>query len=288
MSAFDYRTMTGRNIGFVTEAEQERLRTGRVFVCGTGGMGGACLQALARAGVGAFEIADLDRFEVSNLNRQVFCTMKDLGRAKTEVTAERLREIQPEIVVQVHDERWLEALDGNLARCGVVVNGMDDIAAGVRLYRAARERGRTVIDAHSSTLPSVFVVAPGRPTPEERLAWPTRGLAPERFTPAMIDACRRAEIEYVLVHSSTANHVDRVIAGEIAAGTRARISFAPMVITTGNLMAYEAIAALTGRPHAADHRGWFLNPYTGRIERPRAWPMAQLRRALVRRFLEGA
>ena len=288
MSPFDYRQMTQRNLGFVTEAEQERLRSGRVFVCGTGGMGGACLQSLARAGVGAFEIADFDTFEVSNLNRQVFCTVDVLGRQKVEVTAERLRQIHPDVVIQTHGERWFDDLDGILARCAVVVNGMDDIAAGVRLYRSARARGRTVIDAHSSTLPSVFVVKAGDPTPEERLKWPTRGIEPARFTPAMLDACKRAEIEYVLVHSSTANHVDRTIAGEIALGKRPRISFAPMVITTGNLMAYEVIAALTGRPHSADHRGWFLNPYTGRIERPRAWPVAALRRALVRRFLDGA
>jgi molybdopterin/thiamine biosynthesis adenylyltransferase len=288
VSGFDYRQMTTRNLGFITEAEQQRLRAARVFVCGAGGMGGACLQSLARAGVGAFEIADIDTFELSNLNRQVFCTVDVLGRAKTEVTAERLRAIHPDVVVQTHGERWLDALEDILSRCGVVVNGMDDIAAGIQLYRAARRHDLTMVDAHSSTLPSVFVVRAGEPTPEERLQWPTRGVEAGRFTPAMLDACRRAEIEYVLVHSSTGNHVDHAIAKEIDAGKRARISYAPMVITTGNLMAYEAIAALTGRPHSADHRGWFFNPYTGRIERPRAAPVAFLRRALVRRFLNGA
>src|SRR4029078_8161096 len=49
MSPFDYAEMTRRNIGFVTEAEQAKLRAARVFVCGTGGMGGACLQSLVRA-----------------------------------------------------------------------------------------------------------------------------------------------------------------------------------------------------------------------------------------------
>ena len=285
--AFDYRAMTSRNIGFVTEDEQQRLRAGRVFVCGTGGMGGACLQSLARAGVGAFEIADFDSFEVSNLNRQVFCTLDVLGRSKVEVTAERLRGINPAIEVRVHGERWLDDLEGILSRCRVVVNGMDDIAAGVRLYRAARDRGATVIDAYPSTLPSVIVVRPTDPRPEERLRYPTLGVAHDRFTPEMIAACRLAEIEHVLVHSSTADHIAPGVAAEIIAGTRPRISFAPMVITTGNLLAYEAIAALCGRPHAADARGWFLNPHTGRIERPRSAWVAALRRAVVRRSLAG-
>jgi len=284
---FDYAEMTRRNIGFVTEAEQARLRAGRVFVCGTGGMGGACLQSLVRAGVGAFEIADFDVFEVSNLNRQVFATLETMGRPKVEVTAERLRAINPEIEVKAHGANWLDDLGGILARCQVVVNGMDDILAGIRLYRAARETKATVIDAYSSTLPSVIVVTPNDPRPEERLRYPTVGIPHERITPPMVEACKLAEVEYVLIHSSTATHLDLTIAGEILAGKRARISFAPMVITTGNLLAYEAIAALCGRPAAADCRGWFLDPYSGRIERPRRAPVAAIRRRIVRRFLKS-
>jgi hypothetical protein len=287
VTGFDYAGMVRRNIGFVTEGEQQRLRTGRVFVCGVGGMGGACLQSLARAGVCAFEIADFDRFELSNLNRQVFATLPDLGRSKVEVTAQRLREINPEIELRVHGPEWLESLDEILSRCSLVVNAMDDIGAGIRLYRAARERGATVIDAYTSTLPSVIVVGPGDPRPEERLGYPTVGHAPDRFTREMLDACRLAEVEYVLVHSSTGDTIDPSIAGEILAGKRARISFAPMVITTGNLMAYEAVAGLTGRRSATDCRGWFLNPHTGRSERPRQALVAAVRRRAVRRFLRS-
>ena len=287
MKPFDYQEMTQRNIGFVTDAEQQRLRMGRVFVCGTGGMGGACLQSLVRAGVGGFEIADFDSFELSNLNRQVFATLPSLGRLKVEVTAERLHEINPEIDVQIHSADWLSELGSILSRCRVVVNAMDDVAAGIQLYRAARLAGATVIDAYSSTLPSLIVVGPRDPRPEERLAFPTRGIEPHRFAPEILAACRLAEIEHVLVHSSTAAGLDLKIAGEIIAETRARISFAPMVITTGNLMAYAVIAELCGRPAPADCRGWFLNPHDGRIERPRWAPIAAFRRRLVRRFLTG-
>jgi hypothetical protein len=63
------------------------------------------------------------------------------------------------------------------------------------------------------------------------------------------------------------------------------MSFAPMVILTGQLMAYEVTAALLGRTHGADNQGWFLNPYRGRVERPRSAPVAAAMRPLVRRFL---
>jgi tRNA A37 threonylcarbamoyladenosine dehydratase len=77
--SFTYDELVGRNLGFVTAAEQERIRTTPVFVCGVGGMGGACVQSLVRAGVGRLAIADVDRFEVSNLNRQVFATLSTVG-----------------------------------------------------------------------------------------------------------------------------------------------------------------------------------------------------------------
>lgn len=68
-NAFDYAAFTTRNIGFVSETEQRLIKSAKVFICGTGGMGGAALMALARAGLGHVIIADLDAFEVSNLNR---------------------------------------------------------------------------------------------------------------------------------------------------------------------------------------------------------------------------
>src|SRR5207248_700291 len=87
---FDYDAMTGRNIGFVTDSEQRLLRSGRVFICGVGGMGSAAAMSLARAGIGRFAIADFDCFETSNLNRQVFAFNDTLGADKTWVTRDRL------------------------------------------------------------------------------------------------------------------------------------------------------------------------------------------------------
>ena len=94
------------------------------------------------------------------------------------------------------------------------------------------------------------------------------------------------ELEYVLVHSNSAKHVDLDIARDLMLGRRKRMSFAPMVITTGNLMAFEAVKLILGRHPSADEHGYFFNPWAMRIERPRSAPVAWLLRALVRRFLK--
>jgi hypothetical protein len=286
-TGFHYEEMTGRNRGFITEAEQQRLRETPVFVCGVGGMGGAAVQTLVRTGVGRIAIADFDRFEVSNFNRQVFATLASAGQEKTDAVAHALRDINPELDLRVYGREWTAELDAILATHRVVINGMDDIAAGIHLYRRARERGATVIDAYSAPLPSVFVTRPADRRPEERLGYPTRDTAWDRLTAEHITACKLAEASYVMVHSSSARQFDLGVAAEMFAGRRPRASFAPMVILTGTLMASEAVKVALGRPGVADGRGRFFNPWTLAIERPRPRLVAAILRPWVRRRLEA-
>jgi molybdopterin/thiamine biosynthesis adenylyltransferase len=282
---FDYAVMTHRNAGFVTEAEQARLRATPVFVCGVGGMGGAAVQSLARAGMERLAIADMDVFEVSNLNRQVFADLHTVGKGKVEATVERLAAINPGLRPVTFGPEWTDRLDEILAEYKVVVNGMDDLAAGIHLYRKAREHGATVIDAYTSPLPSVTLVRPGDPQPEERLGFPTIGKRWDALSVADADACKMAEATYVMVHSSSAEHIDLGFAAEMLAGKRSRPSFAPMVILTGNLMAYEAVKLALGKPSGVDFRGCFYNPWTLEVERPKPAPVAWLRLQVVRRKL---
>jgi hypothetical protein len=282
---FSYEEFTNRNIGFVTQAQQARLRDATVFICGTGGMGGACIMALARAGVGRLIIADLDTFAISNLNRQVFAFMGTVGREKAEATRDICLTINPQMQIEVHGKGWPEHATSAIRDSAIVVNGTDDLGASLLLYRTARELGRTVIDAYASPLPSVYVTRPSDPMPEQRLGYPTPGTAWDAITPEQRATAFLREAEYVVLNSSSRHHVDLAMAGEVAAGKRSRMSFAPMVVTTGMLMAYEVVAGILGTTHGADCRGWFFNPYKGRVERPRNALVAALLRPLVRRFM---
>ncbi|MDR2214401.1 MAG: ThiF family adenylyltransferase [Nevskiaceae bacterium] len=266
---FDYDAMTTRNIGFLTPDEQAALRRTRVFVCGTGGMGGACLQSIVRAGVERLIIADMDSFELSNLNRQVFAALADVGHDKADVTRRKLLDINPQLQLEVHGAEWVDHLDQILADCKIIVNGMDDVAAGIHLYRKAREHGATVIDAYSAPLPSVTVVAPSSPRPEERLEFGTAHLHWRQIDKHHVDRCKLQEMLYVAVNSSSIHHFKMQYAAEVFAGKRSRPSLAPMVITTGNLMAFEVLRLMTGRAASTDCRGYFFNPWDQRVERPR-------------------
>jgi hypothetical protein len=282
---FDYDVFTTRNFGFVSKDEQARLREGAVFVAGVGGMGGACLNALVRAGVGRIAIADIDVFEVSNLNRQVFAFTDTVGQEKAAAAAAAAKRINPGLDIAVFGTEWTDRLPEIAAAYPVIVNGCDDIAATVQLYRVAREAGACVIDAYAAPLPSVTLVRPNAPRPEERLRYPTRGKAWKALTQADTRAAFIRELEYVMVHSSSARHVDLEAAAEMATGKRPRMSFAPMVITTGNLMAYEALGQVMGRPSRTDHKGWFLNPYGLKVERPLPEPLASAKLMMVRRIM---
>jgi tRNA A37 threonylcarbamoyladenosine dehydratase len=99
--AFDYQLAFDRNIGWVTEPEQQVLRSKRVAIAGMGGVGGVHVVTLARLGVQRFNIADFDTFDIANFNRQVGATMSSLGRPKAEVLAEMVRDINPEADVRV-------------------------------------------------------------------------------------------------------------------------------------------------------------------------------------------
>lgn len=283
--SFRYEEMIGRNFGFVTDREQEILRSTPVLVCGVGGMGGSCLMSLVRAGMENFTIADFDQFEVSNLNRQLFATLRTVGRGKVESTVEEIAAINPGARVRALGADWTGRLDEILAGHKIAVNGTDDFRAGIRLYRKAAEHGATVIDAYTSPLPSVVRVRPADPRPEERLGFPTAGKDWPAITDADLDGCKLAELSYVATHSSSARHIDPALAADIMAGRRRRPSFAPMVITTGNLMAFEVISHVLDRPGGADARGYFFDPWRGRIERPRSAWLAALLRPLVRRQL---
>ncbi len=282
---FNYDEFITRNIGFVSKKEQNLIKEARVFVAGAGGMGGAAIACLARMGVENFIIADLDEFEVSNLNRQIFANLNTVGKDKALQTKEALLNINPNVQIELHDHSWVEKLEEILTRIDVVVNGCDDTRATLILMRMAAKFKVTVIDAFASTLPSVYSIQPNDKRPEEIMNYPSIGRAIETLSDEELDLCAKREIEYVMIHSSTAKHVILDIAAEMVSGKRSRISFAPMVWMTGCLMAFEVTKVILGKEKLASARGVFINPWSFKIEKPINSIFAFFKGIAVRTFL---
>lgn len=147
---FDYAAAFSRNLGWVTADEQQKLRRARLAIAGLGGGGGAHLQTLCRMGIARFHIADFDRFEVHNFNRQVGALMSTLGQPKAEVLARMGRDINPEADIRVFgDGVTPRNVDEFLRDVDLYVDGIDFFAMDARrmVFAACRERGIPVVTA---------------------------------------------------------------------------------------------------------------------------------------------
>jgi molybdopterin/thiamine biosynthesis adenylyltransferase len=131
------RERYGRNVEFFSLATvgggrsgwdlQDALRRSRVTVLGVGGVGSATAQSLAAAGVGRLRVIDPDRVELSNLNRQLLFTARDVGRPKVDAVAERLQALNPHVQVETGRTRVTAPSDlpDLLVDCDVFVLGAD-------------------------------------------------------------------------------------------------------------------------------------------------------------------
>lgn len=165
MQTFDYNNAFSRNLGWVTEAEQARLRNSRVAIGGLGGVGGVHLLTLARLGVGKFTIADFDVFDIVNFNRQVGATVSSLGRPKLDVLSEMLRDINPEVELTTFgDGVTANNIDAFLEGVDVYVDGLDFFVfeARRRTFAACEAKGIPVVTAAPLGLGAALLVfAPG-------------------------------------------------------------------------------------------------------------------------------
>src|SRR4051812_4826332 len=121
---FSFLAAFDRNIGWLTEWEQLALKAKRVAIAGMGGVGGFHLLTLARLGIGEFNIADFDSFEIANFNRQVGATIDTIGRPKVDVLAEMALAINPEIKLSRFEKGVKEQdIDAFLARADLFIDG---------------------------------------------------------------------------------------------------------------------------------------------------------------------
>ncbi len=147
---FNYDLAFSRNIGWLTEWEQQQLRGSKIAIAGMGGVGGVHMLTLARLGIGRFSVADFDQFEVANFNRQMGASVRTLGEPKVASVVMLAKEINPELDVDMFDAGVDETniyafLDG----VSVYVDGLDFFVLDIRrkIFALARAKGITAVTA---------------------------------------------------------------------------------------------------------------------------------------------
>jgi molybdopterin/thiamine biosynthesis adenylyltransferase len=137
-----------RNMRTFSLPDQAALLRSRVGVVGLGGLGGTVTEILARIGVGRLALIDGDRFEDSNLNRQMLSATGTLGHPKAEAARRRVNEINPSVEATVH-ELFLTAENAAdlLAGCAVVVDCLDTLKARFTVEDACRSLGCPFVSA---------------------------------------------------------------------------------------------------------------------------------------------
>lgn len=128
----------------------EKLKSSHVIVFGCGGVGGYVIEALVRSGVGAVTIVDNDTVNISNINRQIIATTKNIGQKKTDAMRERILEINPGCKVETFDIFFLPDTEFDFSRYDYIVDAIDTVGAKIELAVRSNELGIPIISSMGS------------------------------------------------------------------------------------------------------------------------------------------
>ena len=142
----------------------DALERARVAVFGIGGVGGYVAEALARTGLGALDLIDHDTISETNINRQIIATLSTVGRAKVDVMAERIADINPTCHVKAHQCFYLPQTAGqfDFTEYDYVVDAVDTTTGKLRLIEEADRCNVPIISsmgAANKLDPTAFEVA---------------------------------------------------------------------------------------------------------------------------------
>ncbi|PID78201.1 MAG: hypothetical protein CSB21_01795 [Deltaproteobacteria bacterium] len=156
-----YRDAFSRNTGLLSKDEQLMLRNAKVAIPGMGGVGGLHVMTLARTGIGNFNLADYDEFEIVNINRQYGANINTFGRKKIDVMAENALSVNPFAKVTRFENGIDETnIDDFLDGVDVVIDALDFFKFDIRrlLFKRAAEKGIYVVTAGPMGFSSAMLV----------------------------------------------------------------------------------------------------------------------------------
>ncbi len=133
--------MLSRTKLLIGEEKVKALKSSSVAVFGIGGVGSAAVEAVCRAGIGEIHLIDADVFSVSNLNRQIFATLNNIGQKKVDVAENRILSINPECKVYKYPVFFLPENSDSIdfSRFNYVIDAVDTVTAKIEIAKKCKE-----------------------------------------------------------------------------------------------------------------------------------------------------
>lgn len=125
----------------------EKLANAKVAIFGIGGVGGYTAEALARTGIGRLDLIDDDKVCLTNINRQIFATRKTVGKYKVDVAEERLKEINPNIIINKHQKFYTPetSAEFDFTQYDYIVDAIDTVTGKIELVMQAKKANTPII-----------------------------------------------------------------------------------------------------------------------------------------------
>lgn len=127
----------------------KKLQESHVLVFGIGGVGGHCIEALVRAGVGKITIVDKDTVDITNINRQIIADMTTVGKKKTDAMKARLENINNKVEIICKDMFYLpeEGKNFDFSKYSYVVDAIDNVTAKLDIIERSKAVNTPVISS---------------------------------------------------------------------------------------------------------------------------------------------
>lgn len=142
-------TIFSRNEIYWGKETQKKLACVHVAVFGLGGVGGICAEMLARAGIGELTLVDFDKVSVSNINRQIVALNSTVGQSKSKLFEQRLKDINPEIRINVVNDFYTEKLNKRILKFepDFIVDAIDTMRSKISLIEFAYSNNLPLISS---------------------------------------------------------------------------------------------------------------------------------------------
>ena len=260
-----YEEYFERNYGVFSDEEQARIRSARVVIIGTGGIGGVIAVALARSGLEHFVLYEHDTYQPANMNRQINCYTDTLGVNKAVSICESLVKINPAVDISLCDRALRhDEIKTAIGQGDVICPAADDWALSIVTLDTAKDMGVPAILAYQvGALTRVSTFLPESPYASECLVMPYRMAYPE-----LRDFMENPDNRQILLYYQTAGAWRQEWFEGWCEGALPHAQLCTPVWITGALAAMEILKLVSGKwaPVVAP-RYWHITPDRARIAR---------------------